>query len=68
MKVLGLRFAGDPYLLPDPIETGLSGDVAIAADAGPIWPMKKWAYYEELKEALEDKGLTVMSCRKAIAA
>jgi heptosyltransferase II len=56
---LGLRFAGDPYLLPNPIETGLSGDVAIAADAGQVWPMKKWAYYGELKEALEDTGLTV---------
>jgi heptosyltransferase II len=56
---LGLRFAGDPYLLPDPVETGLSGDVAIAADAGHVWPMKKWAYYGELKEALEDRGLVV---------
>jgi ADP-heptose:LPS heptosyltransferase len=56
---LGLRFAGDPYLLPNPIETGLSGDVAMAADSGHVWPMKKWAYYGELKEALEDRGLTV---------
>jgi len=56
---LGLHFAGEPYLLPEPIETGLSGDVAIAADAGPIWPMKKWAYYGELKEQLEDRGLIV---------
>ena len=56
---LGLGFAGDPYLLPNPIETGLSGDVAIASDAGHVWPMKKWAYYGELKEALEDTGLTV---------
>ena len=56
---LGLRFAGDPYLLPHPIETGLSGDVAIAADAGHVWPMKKWAYYEELKQRLEEEGLTV---------
>ena len=56
---LGLRFADEPYLLPDPIETGLSGDVAIAADAGPVWPMKKWAYYEELKQQLESEGLSV---------
>ena len=56
---LGLRFAGDRYLLPEPIETGLSGDVAIAADSGHVWPMKKWAYYKELKEALEDQGLMV---------
>ena len=58
-KGLGLRFAGEPYMLPEPIETGLSGDVAITADAGPIWPMKKWAYYEELKQRLEEEGLTV---------
>ncbi len=56
---LGFHFAGEQYLLPEPIETGLSGDVAIAADAGPIWPMKKWAYYSKLKEALEDQGLIV---------
>ncbi|HWX14995.1 MAG TPA: glycosyltransferase family 9 protein [Chthoniobacterales bacterium] len=56
---LGLHFAGEEYLLPEPIETGLSGDVAIAADAGPIWPMKKWAYYQELKQRLEDRGLIV---------
>ena len=56
---LGLRFAGEKYLLPAPIETGLSGDVAIAADSGPVWPMKKWAYYDELKECLESQGLSV---------
>lgn len=56
---LGLRFAGETYSLPEPIETGLSGDVAIAADSGPVWPMKKWAYYDELKRQLEDQGLTV---------
>lgn len=56
---LGFGFTGDPYLLPRPIETRLSGDVAIAADAGPIWPMKKWAYYRELKQQLEDRGLIV---------
>jgi heptosyltransferase-2 len=56
---LGVRFAGEPYLLPEPIETGLSGDVAIAADSGPIWPMKKWAYYDELKQQLEAQELKV---------
>jgi ADP-heptose:LPS heptosyltransferase len=56
---LGFRFAGETYCLPKPIETGLSGDIAIAADAGPVWPMKKWAYYDELKQRLEDQGLTV---------
>jgi len=56
---LGLRFAGETYLLPKPIETGLFGDVAIAAEAGPVWPIKKWAYYEQLKQQLESEGLTV---------
>jgi hypothetical protein len=56
---LGFDFAGETYLLPEPIETGLSGDVAIAADAGPIWPMKRWAYYGQLKRRLEDSGLIV---------
>jgi ADP-heptose:LPS heptosyltransferase len=56
---LGLRFAGEAYLLPEPIDAGLSGDVAIAADSGAVWPMKKWAYYDELKKRLEADGLTV---------
>lgn len=56
---LGFRFTGEAYLLPKPTETGLSGDVAIAADAGEVWPMKKWAYYDELKQQLESQGLTV---------
>ncbi len=56
---LGFRFTGEAYLLPKSIETGLSGDVAIAADAGPVWPMKKWGYYPELKQQLEDQGVTV---------
>jgi len=56
---LGLQFEGEKYLLPKPIETGLSGDVAIAADSGPVWPMKKWAYFDALKDRLEDRGLRV---------
>jgi len=56
---LGLHFAGETYLLPEAVETGLSGDVAIAAEAGPVWPMKKWAYYKELKQQFESEGLTV---------
>jgi heptosyltransferase-2 len=56
---LGFEFAGETYLLPEPIQTGLSGDVAIAADAGPVWPMKRWAYYAELIWRLKDKGLVV---------
>jgi ADP-heptose:LPS heptosyltransferase len=56
---LGLQFEGEKYLLPEPIETGLSGDVAIAADSGPVWPMKKWAYFGALKERLENRGLRI---------
>jgi len=56
---LGFQFVDETYLLPEPIETGLLGDVAIAAEAGEVWPMKKWAYYDELKQQLEDRGLTV---------
>ena len=56
---LGLRFIGEQYLLPELIETELAGDVAIAAEAGHVWPMKKWAYYEDLKQRLEEEGFTV---------
>ena len=56
---LGWRFTGETYLLPKPIETELRGDVAIAAEAGSIWPMKKWAYYSELKRQLEARGFIV---------
>ena len=56
---LGFRFAGEPYLLPEPLETKLSGDVALGAEAGPVWPMKRWAYYDQLKQRLEGEGLTV---------
>ena len=38
---------------------GLQGDVAISSTAGPVWPMKKWAYYDELKNELKSGGLKV---------
>jgi heptosyltransferase II len=56
---LGLKFQGEKYLLPEPVQTDLSGDVALAPKAGHVWPMKNWAYYAELKSALEAEGLTV---------
>jgi ADP-heptose:LPS heptosyltransferase len=56
---LGFRFSGEPYVMPAGIETTLPGDVAIAAEAGSVWPMKKWSYYDQLKQRLEDQGLTV---------
>ncbi len=56
---LGLKFKGEKYLLPEPMKTDLAGDIAIASKAGQVWPMKNWAYYPELKTALEARGLTV---------
>jgi ADP-heptose:LPS heptosyltransferase len=56
---LGLHFQGEQYLLPKPLETGLKGDIAIGPMAGPVWPMKNWAYYDQLKQELEADGLIV---------
>jgi heptosyltransferase-2 len=56
---LGMRFEEDPYLLPEPAFTDLAGDVAISPVAGPVWPMKNWAYYDMLKLRLEAAGLRV---------
>ena len=56
---LGLGFNGEAYYLPPPRPTGLKGDVAISATAGPVWPMKTWAYYDKLKSELELGGLKV---------
>jgi heptosyltransferase II len=56
---LGLGFNGEPYYLPPSQPTGLRGDVAISSTAGPVWPMKKWAYYDELKKKLQTAGLKV---------
>jgi hypothetical protein len=56
---LGLGFSGERYYLPPARPTGLMGDVAISSSAGPVWPMKRWAYYNELKKELETQGLKV---------
>ena len=56
---LGLPFQGQKYLLPEAVKTDLSGDVAISAVAGAVWPMKNWAYYDQLKSELEAEGLKV---------
>jgi len=56
---LGFCFGGEKYCLPTPRRTGLEGDVAISSTAGPVWPMKKWAFYNELKKELESAGLKV---------
>lgn len=56
---LGFVFTGQRYLLPEPQYTDLAGDVAIAPVAGAVWPMKNWAFYDELKKELEAAGLIV---------
>jgi heptosyltransferase-2 len=56
---LGFRFEGERYLMPEAAPTSLCGDVAISAEAGPVWPMKNWSFYKELKTELEANGLTV---------
>jgi ADP-heptose:LPS heptosyltransferase len=56
---LGLGFCGEPYYLPPARPTGLQGDVAISSTAGAVWPMKQWAYYDELKHELELAALKV---------
>jgi heptosyltransferase II len=56
---LGWRFDDEGYLLPTPPASELRGDVAIAAVAGPVWPMKNWAHYDALQQRLQDAGLRV---------
>jgi hypothetical protein len=56
---LGLAFSGEEYFLPPAEDTGLRGDIAIAPEAGAVWPMKRWAYYDQLRERLEAAGFTV---------
>lgn len=56
---LGWQFEGERYCLPGPTKTALKGDVAIAPEAGLIWPMKSWAYYDDLKRTLKGNGLIV---------
>ena len=59
LKGLGFTFGGEKYLLPKPMESNLFGDIAIAPKSGAVWPMKDWAYYDELKAALEKDGYIV---------
>jgi heptosyltransferase-2 len=58
-ECLGMEFRGEKYLLPPTRPSDMRGDVAIAPEAGPVWPMKKWAHYEWLKSELERRGLKV---------
>ena len=56
---LGYPFSGQTYYIPHPEPTDLSGDIAIAPESGSVWPMKNWAYFDELKAKLEARGYTV---------
>ena len=56
---LGFESRGETYVLPESTPTDLVGDVAIASVAGPVWPMKGWAYYDQLRQALVASGLRV---------
>lgn len=56
---LGFVFSDEPYVLPQTGRSELVGDIAIAPVAGAVWPMKRWAYYAELKRELESAGLVV---------
>ena len=57
---LGLKFTdADVYLLPPTPVSDLQGDVAIAPEAGAVWPMKRWAFYPKLKGELENRGFKV---------
>jgi heptosyltransferase II len=56
---VGYRFQGEEYLLPQVEASSLQGDIAVATESGAVWPMKKWAYYDDLKKHLEKEGFTV---------
>jgi heptosyltransferase-2 len=56
---IGYSFTGQTYYIPESEHTDLSGDIAIAPESGSVWPMKNWAYYDELKAKLENSGYLV---------
>ena len=56
---LGYAFQGEAYYLPKSQDSDLSGDIAIAGNAGTVWPMKNWAFYKELARVLTDEGYKV---------
>ncbi len=58
-KGLGYNFGGEQYILPKSPESYLIGDIAIAPTAGKRWPMKNWAFYNELITILIKKGWNV---------
>ena len=58
-KGLGYKFQGETYILPSASKTDLHGDIAISSKTGNRWPMKNWAYFNELAEILRNKGYNV---------
>src|SRR5258708_14108822 len=54
-----MSFEGERYLLPKPVETGLSGDMVLAQHVGAVCLMKNLAYYDQLKQAIEAEGLVM---------
>lgn len=58
-RILGFNYSGERYYLPSYVETNLKGDIAIAQRSGHRWPMKNWAFFNELKEYLELKNFKV---------
>jgi heptosyltransferase-2 len=56
---LGYQFRGEPYLLPKTGKSELTGDIAIAPKSGDVWPMKNWAYFDELAKQLDKDGYCV---------
>lgn len=56
---LGYKFKDEKYFLPQTEKSDLTGVIAISSKAGNRWPMKNWAYYDELAEILRTKGYRV---------
>lgn len=56
---LGYNFNGEPYFLPVTPTTKLYGDICLAPKAGKVWPMKNWAFYDELANYFVNKGFIV---------
>lgn len=56
---LGWKFRGQKYQLPQAIATDLHGDIAVAPKCGPVWPVKNWPHFNEIKDRLEAEGYKV---------
>ncbi len=65
---LGHTFSGEQYVMPNSIpRTSLSGDVAVAPEAGSRWPIKNWAFFGDLVEHLaRDYTVNVLPIRPSL--